>query len=208
MSPEMFSDLPESGMNNLKETELTLGLPGEPRVAKTCMKRQFSETVNLEFGNSGCQNKKDVPGNEFSRDKESAKSRGLVVGWPPVRAHRKNAMTVRSGKYVKVAVDGAPYLRKVDLEMYNSYEQLLRALEGLFTCFSIRTVLHDNKLMDLVNGVEYVPTYEDKDGDWMLVGDVPWKMFAESCKRVRVMTRSEANGLAPRPETKCSSSSS
>jgi auxin-responsive protein IAA len=26
-----------------------------------------------------------------------------------------------------------------------------------------------------VNGTEYVPTYEDKDGDWMLVGDVPWK---------------------------------
>jgi auxin-responsive protein IAA len=25
------------------------------------------------------------------------------------------------------------------------------------------------------NGVEYVPTYEDKDGDWMMLGDVPWK---------------------------------
>lgn len=25
------------------------------------------------------------------------------------------------------------------------------------------------------NAVEYVPTYEDKDGDWMMVGDVPWK---------------------------------
>ena len=24
-------------------------------------------------------------------------------------------------------------------------------------------------------GSEYVPTYEDKDGDWMLVGDVPWE---------------------------------
>lgn len=24
------------------------------------------------------------------------------------------------------------------------------------------------------NGSEYLPTYEDKDGDWMLVGDVPW----------------------------------
>jgi hypothetical protein len=23
-------------------------------------------------------------------------------------------------------------------------------------------------------GSEYAPTYEDKDGDWMLVGDVPW----------------------------------
>ena len=31
------------------------------------------------------------------------------------------------------------------------------------------------KLVDAVNGTEYVPTYEDKDGDWMLVGDVPWK---------------------------------
>ena len=29
--------------------------------------------------------------------------------------------------------------------------------------------------MDLVNKGEYVTTYEDKDGDWMLVGDVPWK---------------------------------
>lgn len=33
----------------------------------------------------------------------------------------------------------------------------------------------------LVNGIvvdecnNYVVTYEDKDGDWMLVGDVPWK---------------------------------
>jgi auxin-responsive protein IAA len=25
------------------------------------------------------------------------------------------------------------------------------------------------------NGSEHVPTYEDKDGDWMLVGDVPWE---------------------------------
>lgn len=22
---------------------------------------------------------------------------------------------------------------------------------------------------------EYVPIYEDKDGDWMLAGDVPWE---------------------------------
>lgn len=29
--------------------------------------------------------------------------------------------------------------------------------------------------MDPANGMQYVPTYEDKDGDWMLVGDVPWK---------------------------------
>jgi hypothetical protein len=33
----------------------------------------------------------------------------------------------------------------------------------------------ERKLVDAMNGTEYVPTYEDKDGDWMLVGDVPWK---------------------------------
>jgi auxin-responsive protein IAA len=35
--------------------------------------------------------------------------------------------------------------------------------------------LCESRLMDLLHGSEYVLTYEDKDGDWMLVGDVPWK---------------------------------
>ena len=38
-----------------------------------------------------------------------------------------------------------------------------------------RDFTNEGKLMDLINGSEYVPTYEDKDGDWMLVGDVPWE---------------------------------
>ncbi|KAJ9566953.1 hypothetical protein OSB04_002919 [Centaurea solstitialis] len=42
------------------------------------------------------------------------------------------------------------------------------------------------------NGSEYKPTYEDKDGDWMLVGDVPWEMFLSSCRRLRIMKGSEA----------------
>lgn len=33
----------------------------------------------------------------------------------------------------------------------------------------------ERKVMDPMKEMEYVPTYEDKDGDWMLVGDVPWK---------------------------------
>ena len=45
------------------------------------------------------------------------------------------------------------------------------------------------------NGSDYAPTYEDKDGDWMLVGDVPWEMFVTSCKRLRIMKGSEAKGL-------------
>ncbi|CAL4978207.1 unnamed protein product [Urochloa decumbens] len=70
-----------------------------------------------------------------------------VVGWPPVRSYRKNALADAAGsskakqaaKFVKVAVDGAPYLRKVDLEAYASYDQLLRALQDkFFSHFTIR----------------------------------------------------------------------
>jgi hypothetical protein len=37
--------------------------------------------------------------------------------------------------YVKVSMDGAPYLRKVDIKMYSSYEDLSLALEKMFSCF-------------------------------------------------------------------------
>lgn len=39
----------------------------------------------------------------------------------------------------------------------------------------VRDGLSESHLMDLLHGSEYVLTYEDKDGDWMLVGDVPWE---------------------------------
>lgn len=35
--------------------------------------------------------------------------------------------------------------------------------------------MEQSKLMKAVKRMEYVPTYEDRDGDLMLVGDVPWK---------------------------------
>lgn len=138
-----------------------------------------------------------------------------VVGWPPVRSFRKNILAEKSSPaaaaaFVKVSMDGAPYLRKVDLNMYKTYQDLSKALEKMFSSFTIgncgtpgMNAMNESKLMDLLNGSEYVPTYEDKDGDWMLVGDVPWEMFVESCKRLRIMKGSEAIGLAPRAMEKC-----
>uniref|UniRef100_A0ACD5ZYD2 Uncharacterized protein n=1 Tax=Avena sativa TaxID=4498 RepID=A0ACD5ZYD2_AVESA len=136
-----------------------------------------------------------------------------VVGWPPVRSFRKNILAEKSSQaaaFVKVSMDGAPYLRKVDLNMYKTYQDLSKALEKMFSSFTIGNCgsqgmngMNESKLMDLLNGSEYVPTYEDKDGDWMLVGDVPWEMFVESCKRLRIMKGSEAIGLAPRAMEKC-----
>ncbi|KAK1383134.1 Auxin-responsive protein [Heracleum sosnowskyi] len=148
-------------------------------------------------------------------------AKAQVVGWPPIRSFRKNTLATSSknneevdGKpgpgalFVKVSMDGAPYLRKVDLRIYSTYQELSSALEKMFSCFTIgqcgsqstcgKEMLSESKLRDLLHGSEYVVTYEDKDGDWMLVGDVPWEMFIDSCKRLKIMKGSDAIGLAPR----------
>jgi hypothetical protein len=36
------------------------------------------------------------------------------------------------GIFVKVSMDGAPYLRKIDLRIYGGYPELLKALETMF----------------------------------------------------------------------------
>ncbi|XP_019457594.1 PREDICTED: auxin-responsive protein IAA1-like [Lupinus angustifolius] len=199
MSPESSTYSSESDAVdfNLKETELTLGPPG----IKTGNKRSFFDTVDLHLATPTHNNSANSSNNFLCSTTKSQTPNEEVVGWPPVRASRKNAM--KSCKYVKVAMDGAPYLRKVDLEMYKSYDQLLRALETMFSCLTIRNGLNEKKVMDIGNGIEYMPTYEDIDGDWMLVGDVPWKMFVESCKRIRLMISSETIGLGTMSGSKC-----
>ena len=39
--------------------------------------------------------------------------------------------------FVKVSMDGAPYLRKVDLKNYSTYPELSSALEKMFSCFTM-----------------------------------------------------------------------
>ncbi|TKY61385.1 Auxin-induced protein AUX28 [Spatholobus suberectus] len=160
-----------------------------------------------------------------ANDPAKPPAKAQVVGWPPVRSFRKNIVNTNvqrsnnnesekaatsssnnanmGAAFVKVSMDGAPYLRKVDLKLYKSYRELSDALAKMFSSFTIdkcgsqgmKDFMNESKLIDLLNGSDYVPTYEDKDGDWMLVGDVPWEMFVESCKRLRIMKGSEAIGL-------------
>lgn len=76
--------------------------------------------------------------------------RAQVVGWPPIRSYRKNTLATTSkdndevdGKpgpgalFVKVSMDGAPYLRKVDLRNYSAYQELSSSLEKMFSGFTI-----------------------------------------------------------------------
>ncbi|KAL6532456.1 Iaa13p [Orobanche gracilis] len=103
--------------------------------------------------------------------------------------------------FVKVNMYGLPIGRKVDLNAHKSYENLTRTLDEMFVDSSLtirggeeqRTLL-SSKLLD--GSSEFVLTYEDREGDWMLVGDVPWGMFVNTVKRLRIMRTSEADGVA------------
>ncbi|TYI05266.1 hypothetical protein ES332_A10G076900v1 [Gossypium tomentosum] len=149
-----------------------------------------------------CDEKNLVP---LANDHFSAPlQRAELVGWQPVGSVRENKKASNFAKksdetsggggrlYVKVSIDGAPYLRNVDLKSYNNHVELSSALERIFSCFTIGECSGKGVAI----GCEYVVTYEDKDGDWMLVGDVPWRMFTNSCLRLRIMKGSETLGLA------------
>ncbi|XP_016478134.1 auxin-induced protein AUX22-like [Nicotiana tabacum] len=156
----------------LEITELRLGIPGEK-------KRVFSD-IDSDRNSSNVNDDDDVKCHNKNR----------VVGWPPVCAYRRKNYS--SKMYVKVSMDGVPFLRKVDLGTQNDYSEFVMNLEKLFGCYGICEALKEG------DSSEYIPIYEDKDGDWMLLGDVPWEMFTESCKRLRIMKRSDAKVIGIR----------
>ncbi|XP_028784163.1 auxin-induced protein 22B [Neltuma alba] len=168
---------------NLKDTELRLGLPGREE-QKSVVSSKNNNKRPLSEASEDCGTK----GSNESAPPAKAK----IVGWPPIRSYRKNSLQEgdASGIYVKVSMDGAPYLRKIDLKVYDGYPELLKALENMF-----KLTIGQYNEREGYKGSEFAPTYEDKDGDLMLVGDVPWDMFRTSCKRLRIMKGSEARGL-------------
>ncbi|KAF3962103.1 hypothetical protein CMV_013347 [Castanea mollissima] len=155
-----------------------------------------TEEFNSLIGNSKNSNTVAGKGTNNCSDKNngSAKENGRL----------------RSSLFVKVNMDGTPIGRKVDLSAHRSYETLAQTLEDMFhtstsTISSIRSSgeEHDKATRSskmLEGSSDFVLTYEDKDGDWMLVGDVPWGMFINSVRRLKIMRTSEAKGLAPRSE--------
>uniref|UniRef100_A0ACD5XMR0 Uncharacterized protein n=1 Tax=Avena sativa TaxID=4498 RepID=A0ACD5XMR0_AVESA len=207
-------------VENLKATELTLGLPGS----------EVAEKMPTPPCTPRAGNKRALAGDHREEEPKTAPpaAKAQVVGWPPVRNYRKSCFQQQASSkskvaapasekkqeevavaavvappaaagggaggslYVKVSMDGAPYLRKIDLKMYNGYRDLREALEAMFLGFSGDAAS--------VNPSDFAITYEDKDGDLMLVGDVPFEMFMSTCKRLRIMKGSEARGLGSSKE--------
>ncbi|KAF5748177.1 hypothetical protein HS088_TW04G00127 [Tripterygium wilfordii] len=81
--------------------------------------------------------------------------------------------------YVKVKMEGVAIVRKIDLMLYNSYQTLTNSLINMFSkCYK-----HEK---DEDDHVRYTLTYQDKQGDWLLAGDVPWS-FIKSVRRLQII---------------------
>ncbi|KAK1352314.1 hypothetical protein POM88_053578 [Heracleum sosnowskyi] len=55
----------------------------------------------------------------------------------PDKTNEREGNSTSGCIYVKVSMDGAPYLRKVDLKTCCNYSELSSALEKMFSCFTI-----------------------------------------------------------------------
>lgn len=146
------------------------------------------------------EEEKGVGGNDTTSKKKKVKSR-------EDKNDENVAKETGHSGFVKVNMDGLTIGRKVDLNAHDCYETLAHALEVMFLKASAsstsmrREKQQRSRLLD--GSSEFVLTYEDKEGDWMLVGDVPWRMFLSTVKRLRIMKTSDANGLsAPRYQEK------
>ncbi|KAI4325318.1 hypothetical protein MLD38_030730 [Melastoma candidum] len=99
------------------------------------------------------------------------------------------------GMFVKINMEGVPIGRKVDLLSCESYEKLAATVDELFR--DLRAAQSDPSIVEsakpitgLLDGTgEYTLVYEDHEGDRVLIGDVPWKMFVATARRLHVLKR-------------------
>lgn len=85
-------------------------------------------------------------------------------------------------------MEGVPIGRKLDLLLLGGYDGLLAQLGRIFKAsITYPGVMggHQVVLGDKQQA-RHVLTYEDQEGDWMMVGDVPWELFLTSVKKLRI----------------------
>lgn len=120
--------------------------------------------------------------------------------WPPIKALLRKALAGEGNDcndatfFVKVYMEGIPIGRKLDLYAHDGYHALIRTLDHMFgttiLCKSqIFVLMYSSQSETIIDSFQagaevdgachsekcHVLTYEDKEGDWMMVGDVPWE---------------------------------
>ncbi|KAK5772173.1 hypothetical protein PVK06_048449 [Gossypium arboreum] len=70
-----------------------------------------------------------------------------------------------------------PKTRKIDIKLYHSYQSLTNSLITMFA--------KDQKCDE----DDYILTYQDKEGEWLIAGDIPWENFVRSVQRREIVKK-------------------
>ncbi|KAH7573912.1 hypothetical protein JRO89_XS03G0226300 [Xanthoceras sorbifolium] len=142
-------------------------------------------STDLKLGLSISPSHNDVSSTSTQREQR-------FLDWPPIKPLLRSTLAGHGGHvslFVKVYMEGIPIGRKLDLFAHQGYNALITNLSHMFTttirCPDDTPVDHHRATVD--HSEKYhVLTYEDKEGDWMMVGDVPWEMFLTTVKRLKI----------------------
>ncbi|CAN1167955.1 Probable nucleolar protein 5-2 [Linum perenne] len=130
-SMELDSDL------NLEAIELRLGLLGTGRIDEP-EKFQANNTsptttvLRIDVNNNNKRSSPEAPSDEWKSQSNSSAFDVDDDNCVPPAAKTDLSRRLSKSEHVNVSMDGAPYLRKIDVKMYKSYYELLSGLESMF----------------------------------------------------------------------------
>ncbi|KAD7478821.1 hypothetical protein E3N88_01957 [Mikania micrantha] len=87
--------------------------------------------------------------------------------------------------FVKINMDGVLIGRKISVVDHSSYLSLAAQLEDMFGKQSLRGL----RLFE--SGSEFALWYKDRDEQWRIAGDIPWKEFVDIVTRMRIKLKNE-----------------
>lgn len=148
----------------------------------TDLRLGLSLSTSLSSSSSSLQAAESIP---------SMPRNQVLLSWPPIKPFLRSALASSASRrrrqqtlFVKVYMEGLPIGRKLDLLLLDGYDSLLVKLCNMFKT----PITYADVYQQQVPGVKaaHFLTYEDQDGDWMMVGDVPWNLFLTSVKKIRI----------------------
>ncbi|KAK9106238.1 hypothetical protein Scep_023082 [Stephania cephalantha] len=177
--PDVFSTSPSysSYYNEMKENDIIIDL-------------------GLSLGTSFQPESFHPSGNFASHENYSE-----FMGWPYVKASNVSRQSTKHQRceedtegveskerwaYVKVNMEGVVVGRKVCILDHAGYASLARQLENMFGghCLTGLRLFEGES--------EFTLFYKDANDHWRTAGDVPWKEFVDSVKRLKITRKDEA----------------
>ncbi|KAM1251335.1 hypothetical protein ACFX2I_033716 [Malus domestica] len=157
-------------------TDIKLGLSLSPSAASQRVQHNPSQSQSAERGRASeknligpvIQKMNAATADDEHNDVESSSS----------------SRNTRRRLYVKVYMEGHAIGRKLDLLAHHGFHDMIRTLEHMFNT----NILWGDDVDRVHSGHNdlHVLTYEDEEGDWLIVGDVPWEMFLSAAKRLKI----------------------